>query len=344
LGAGPGQDVNPVGTQTQQPRFLPNVCSYNSWTPTTIDPTVNISIAQRPGGGATLVTVPQAGGSLYGFNLDPRMDMIGDGQKVLSGVYTDNSISWVNGRPVTTSISDGAVYVNLYDENLQYPQLTSKFAGTHIAEPAFYSAQGNIVLPVANDTGLWMYRFDDSMEPLDVKQFQATAPAKSLAVAQLGTAMISSWSTDASCYLHVNTTYEAGVTASVDSPCVNQRIAVNDKNGDSAMLFDSPKGVRMMINHLTMMGGDAPIIRPDATSPRTVFDGTNFWISYLDARGDIVVGFLDANNHPVTMALGAPKPDRLGYELAMIDGSPWVLSVDSGGYNAYRMCVDTVWQ
>jgi hypothetical protein len=74
-----------------------------------------------------------------------------------------------------------------------------------------------------------------------------------------------------------------------------------------------------------------------------VFDGTNFWVSYLDARGDIVVGFLDANRQPITMALGAPRPERLGYELAMIDGSPWVISVDDGGYNAYRMCVETQW-
>ncbi len=73
-----------------------------------------------------------------------------------------------------------------------------------------------------------------------------------------------------------------------------------------------------------------------------MYDGERFWISYLDARGDVVVGFLDEHNKPITMSLGAPQPERAGYELVMIDGASTVFSVDDKGYTAYSMCVDSV--
>lgn len=343
LGAGPTDDIQPSGNGDVVPRYVPRVCSADSWTPSIADPAMNISVVQRPNGGATLVSAPLAGGSLYGVNLDPRMEMIGEVTKIVTGTYDNVSVSYVGGRPVTTSISDGAIYVNILDEDLQYPQLVTKIPGTYVAEPAFYNMQGYSVMPVANDTGLWMHRFDDGLEPMGTRHLLTTAPARSITVSQLGTSMLTSWSTDTSCYLHLNTTFDAGVTATLEAPCNEPKVAVNQTSGDGVMLFDSAEGIRLMTLHKTMMGGDARVIRSEATSPRTLFDGTNFWVSYLDARGDIVVGFLNENNNPVTMSLGAAKPDRLGYELVEIDGSPWVFSIDADGYSGYRMCVEAVY-
>jgi len=283
-----------------------------------------------------------AGGLVYGFTLRPRMDMIGDGQKVLTGTFSDVSVSYVGNRPVTTSMADGAIHLNVLDENLQNPQYITKIPGSFVGEPAFYQAQGNIVMPVATNDGLWMYKFDDGLEPMGSKHFVTTAPARSITVSQLGTAMMTSWSTDTSCYLHVNTTYEAGVTATVEAPCTEPKIAVNQTNGDGIMLFDSAQGIRLMNLHTTMMGGDARVIRTDAKPPRESSSGTSFWASYPGARGDFFVGFLDANTHPATMPLGAPKPERLGYELVNVEGAPWIFSIDADGYSAYRMCVEAV--
>ena len=109
------------------------------------------------------------------------------------------------------------------------------------------------------------------------------------------------------------------------------------------MLFDSSEGVRLMSIHTTMMGGDAHVIRRDGTSPRTLFDGTNFWVSYLDARGDILVGFLDAQRNIVTTSLAGPKPEQGAYELVLVDGNPWVFSLGDAGYSAYRLCVEAQW-
>jgi len=75
-----------------------------------------------------------------------------------------------------------------------------------------------------------------------------------------------------------------------------------------------------------------------------VFDGSRYWVSYIDARGDIVVGYLDGSNHLVSMALIGPKPARDAYELVMVDNHPWVFSVDpANGYMAHRMCLNTSW-
>lgn len=342
LGAGPSEDIETGGTADNVPRYVPQVCGVSSWSPTVTDPALDLSVAQRPGGGATLLNVPRSGGTLTGFNVDPRMNMEGaDLTKVATDwAFEQITVSYVENRPISTGVAAGALYLHVLGEALEDPQYITKLPANAVAEPAFYRAQGNIVMPVVTDNGLWMHRFDDSLEPLDSKHFATSGPGRSLTVAQLGTAMITAWSTDTSCHLVANSTYEPGMQASVNKPCANPRLSINQTNGEGVMLFDSAEGVRLMPIHTTMMGGDASVIRPGANSPRTVFDGTNHWVSYLDSRGDVVVGFLDVNRKPVTMSLGAPTPERTGFELVMVDGAPWVFSVDAGGYTAYRMCVE----
>lgn len=346
-GLGPGQtdDINPGGNGDVIPRYVPAVCGLNQWTPTIgADPTMRVSVAQRPGGGATLLGVPSEGSPMFGFNVRTYADDLGDGTKVpISGTFDHVSVSYVNDRPVSTATAGGAVFVHALDENLDNPQYITKLRGSFVGEPAFYWAQNNLVMPVVDDSGLWLHRFDDSLEPIDSKQILATKPATALAVAQLGGAVMSAWSTDTECYMSINATYGDGVTARVGQACPSPQLATNQLTREGVMLFDSPEGVRLMAFNSTKLGGEAPIIRSDASSPRTLFDGTNYWVTYLDARGDIVIGFLDANRHPVTMSLNDPRPERNAYELTLVDGEPWVFSIDSTGYNAYRLCVDTIW-
>ena len=92
---------------------------------------------------------------------------------------------------------------------------------------------------------------------------------------------------------------------------------------------------------IVTIGGDAPVLRANATSPRTVFDGQRFWISYIDERGDVVAGFLDGNRKPVTMALNGVHPSREGYELAIVNGAPTIFALDDTGYSAYGLCAVT---
>lgn len=345
LSGNPDQ-VEPGDNGTVAARYQPAVCGVMAWDNVGLDAAQDVSVTARPNGGATFFSAPLAGGSLTGFQLDPRMNMEnGTIQKlpINNALFDKVAVSYIQNRPVSTAISDGAVYVHTLDTKLETAEYITKVPGLSISEPTFLYAQGNLVMPVGTKDGLFMHRFvDDSLEPMDSKRFSTTKPVLAVTSAQLQTNMMTAYSTETECYLMVNSTYEVGVSARVERACPSPRLSVNEFNGDAKLLFDSPEGIRMMPIHLTMFGGDAPVIRTDASSPRTVFDGERFWISYLDARGDVVVGFLDERNHPVTMSLGAPQPERAAYELVMIDGAPTVFSVDDKGYTAYSMCVDAI--
>jgi len=71
-----------------------------------------------------------------------------------------------------------------------------------------------------------------------------------------------------------------------------------------------------------------------------VFDGSRYWVSYIDARGDVVVGYLDANNQLISMGIVGGKPAHDAYELVMVDDHPWIFTTDpTNGYMAHRLCL-----
>jgi hypothetical protein len=339
----PDPDLNPGDLSTIAPRFTPEVCGVMAWDGIGIDTAQDISVAARPTyrGGATVFATPLGGGTITGFQLDTRMDMeSGTAQKlpITNGAFSTGTVSYIQNRPVSAAIAEDAVYIHMLDESLQTAEYITKLPATSIADPTFFYAQGNLVMPVGTKDGLWMHRFQDSLEPIDSKLFKSSKPVLSVTSAQLQTYMMTAFSTETECHLLWNTTYEPGVSTKIDTPCPKPRLAMDESTGDAVMLFDSLDGIRMMLIHLTMFGGDAPVVRADATSPRALFDGKRFWLSYIDPRGDVVVGFLDDKNRPITTSLGAPKPERDAYELVMVNGSPTVFSLDDSGYTAYRMC------
>lgn len=337
-GAENGVDNDGVGSPTA--RYAPQVCGISAWDPSfTLDPAIDVSVVARPGGGATLLSTPLAGGDLLGFQLSPRMDG-GAVTKVpiYNAQFAGVTVSYIQDRVISTAVADGGVYVHMLDDNLMSPQYIAKLPATSIGDPAFYYVQGNLVMPTATTEGMVMYRFDDSLEPLDSKLFKATKPASTVTSAQLGTNLMTAWSTDTECHLMINTTYEPGMTARVGAACPSPRIAVDQFKGNAVMLFESVEGIRMMPIYLSMFGGDAPVLRADATSPRVLFDGKRFWISYLDTRGDVIVGYLDEDMRPKTLSLGDPQPERSAYELIMLDGRPTIFSAEETGYKAYSLC------
>jgi hypothetical protein len=321
-------------------RVVPDVCGAMAWDANIpVDRALDVSVVGRDIGGATVFSAPLAGGTLFGFQVTPRMEGNEAVKLPIDGAFDKVTVSYVQQRPVSAAAQDGAIYLHMFDDKLVDAEYIAKVEGTALADPSFFSAGGNLVMPVATNNGLVMHRFHDSLEPIDSKLFYPTKPIQSLTAAQLDTYMMIAWSTETECYLSWNTTYEPGVLKRVDRACPNPKLAMNQATGDAILTFDSIEGVRMMPIHLTMFGGDAPVLSKTGSSPRTLFDGERFWISYLDVRGDVIVGFLDDDHKPVTMSLGAPQPERAAYELAMVNGAATVFSIDQTGYTGYRMCV-----
>lgn len=331
--------VHPNGNGTALPRYVPAVCGVQSWTTDLAADAMNVSVAPHPAGAAVLA-VPRAGGSIAGFVLDTRMDMINATKVPIDGTYTQVTASYLNDRTVAAAVHDDTIVVSLLDENLANPQLLAKVPGRFLAEPAFFHTQSELVMPVVGDDGLWLHRFDKSLTLLDSKHVLATAPATAMTAAQLGVAMLTAWSTESDCHLMLTSTYSPGTTAHVESACNAPRVAVDQHTGAGVMVFEGTDGVHEMPIQQTQFGGASRLVRPGSSAPRTLFDGTSFWVSYLDERGDIIVGFLDANRHLVSMSLAGPKPTAGAYDLVMVGQNPWVLSLGSDGYSAYRLCVE----
>lgn len=331
--------VDPSGNQTASPRFVPSVCGAQTYTTNLSGDGMQLSVAARPQG-AVLLTTSTAGSLMSGFVLDDRMQMQAATKLAIDGSFTSVVASYRNETLVSTAVQDGAVFMHLLDPDLRNPQYTAKLPGRLVAEPAFYNAQGDLVMPIAGDDGLWLGRFQDSFEPIDGKLMIPSKPARSIAAAQIGVSTVVAWSTDSECYMYATSKFGSGVDSRLPVACNDPRIAVNQKTGEGVMLFNTSEGVRLMNISSTLFSGDAALLRDSTSDPRAMFDGTNFWVSYLDTRGDILVGFLDANHHPVTMSLAGPKPSSQAYDLVMIQGAPWIVSLDNGTASAYRLCVE----
>jgi hypothetical protein len=324
------------------PRLVPQVCGVASWTTSATTGVMDVAVAGRPEG-ATIVAVPRRGGVASGFVLDTRMRMLAGETKLAIDVpLSEIAVSYLGTRIATTGVSDGSVFLHLLDDDLTNPQLIMKTPATTVPKPAFYSdVADDILMPIGTEQGLVFQRFADSGEPIDQKLMVPSKPVRSIGVTQMGVGTLTAWATDTECYMMSAPTYAPGQTAYQRAACPNPSLAFNNLTGDGLMLFESPQGVRAMYTHGLQFGGDATLVRPDTTAPRALFDGKNFWVSFLDARGDVIVGILDDNRNLVTMSLGGPHPYDSAYQLVMVEGMPWVFALDDAGYTGHRLCVDT---
>jgi hypothetical protein len=343
---GADQAIDPDGVSDPSDnvaaREVPSVCSSQSWTNITANTSMQVSVAPTPYG-AVVLSTPRTGGELTGFVYDMRSHDMQMNKLGIPGTFTSVSASVLHNRVVSTAVEGNAVFLHTLDDDLGNPQYTAKMTGRLVAEPAFFDTRTNdLVMPIAGDDGLWLHRFYDSFEPNGSKQVLATAPALSMGAAQMRDGLLISWSTANDCYIMATDTFEPGRTAHIPAQCNEPRMAVHSNGLEAVMVFDSEDGARIMNIFGTQFGGDARVMRPATSSPRVVFDGSRFWISYIDERGDLLVGFLDENRKLVTMSLAGPKPESQSYDLVMVDGSPWVVSLDTEGYAAYRMCLATL--
>ena len=250
------------------------------------------------------------------------------------------SASQIDGRLVATAADIGAVRLSLLDDRLGNPREIAKLPLGFIADPAVFMADGARFVPIANDTGLVLHQFDAAWQPISSQQVATTSePATGMTATQFGQTTLAVWSTQNTCNLMMLSTLSPNLGSQIAVPCAAPRIAAEAANGTATLVFEGGNAVRLMHISHTQMGGGSAMVRPGATSPRVVFDGQRYWVSYLDVRGDVIVGFVDGDGQVVSMSLAGPQPQHGAYELAMVDNAPWVFSLDATGYTAHRMCI-----
>src|SRR5262249_20376719 len=111
-----GTDVIPT---EPAPRLVPQLCGVVAWTTENADPK-DISIAQQTGGITTVLEVPQAGGDMTAYLLDPKMSLVNTvkGTQIQSGMFTTVSTAKVGDRLVAGGIDGDAIQIAMVGSDL----------------------------------------------------------------------------------------------------------------------------------------------------------------------------------------------------------------------------------
>jgi hypothetical protein len=318
-------------------RMAPSVCGVATWPEKVADTNVDLSVAGRDSGAALLTT---AGGVARGMTVDKRMSLVSD--QSIPGSFDRAGISYAANRYTATTMQNGSVDVWMMTDDLTSSDLLFTVDGTALAKQTFLPIQGGLVMPVGDQNGITLHRLADSYEPIASARFATTDPVEGMTAASTGTTALFAWTTSKNCFLGSTDGVNAKVTDPKFDACQNPHLAVDTGSLRGVLMYDSPEGVRLSITkNIYLTTSD--VLYSRGTSPRALFDGKNFWVSWINDRGIVVVGIVDMTTHEVmTTAVVDPRPSANSYELAMVNGSPWVFAVDADGYSGHRLCATPV--
>jgi hypothetical protein len=150
------------------------------------------------------------------------------------------------------------------------------------------------------------------------------------------------WSTEKTCSV---SRIAAQRTSTRAYPCFNGRVAMSNTARSGFLVYE--EGDHIMIGTIKV-GGESELANTRQLvdighAPKIIFDGSRFWVSYLNARNDVVVGYLDGAGSLVGMALEGTQPIGEGYELALVNGGLWLFAVDGAGAGAQRLCLKAIY-
>ena len=330
------------GTTAQ--RLVPAVCSSDSWSVTPPARAVELAVASAHGV-TSVFTIPEGGGQLYGFTVDDRMVVTSDpnGTKLQVGdSFSTVSATVFHDQLVTSGVAGDTAYVDLFEHGINgTPKRLGKVGATTLAQSSFLQLVNSTMLVTGGTDGVSLTQVGANFDLGATMLVGASAPVTSMSASQYGQTILATWTTsNHECYVEHVAGLTAGNATHSMVNCDHARIASNINNDDARIVFDGAGGLRLMhVSHM-QIGGDSVMLRPLASASRVVYDGLHYWVSYIDVRGQIVVGYLDAQSQLVSMAIEGPTPVGESYELSVIDGRVWVIAQDvQSGYTATQMCL-----
>lgn len=326
--------------------FVPDVCAVRSWPSVDlVNRDVDLAVAPTPTG-AAVFAVDRSGGALRGFVINGRgeLETKETGTTIREDLmFTSVSAAYIDERLVTAAVTDdGAVAIDIVRDDLGAYVNLNTVRGTMIADLPIAHAREQRLVTVGDETSLTALRFDSAWQLSGTQELDAAAPLLTMAATRYREDTMVAWSTDATCHL---SRISAEVSSKRDFPCVNNRVALDAVAQTGYMVFDNDSGNVSIAPIKISVGrelGEARHLTDFASAPKIVFDGTRYWISYINARQDIVVGYLGANGTLVSMALEGTQPFADGYELAVVGGGVWLFAADGAGIGAQRLCLKPV--
>jgi hypothetical protein len=338
-----GSDMGEFDTMPPPVPLKASVCDIKKWDVQPDAKDLDLHVVATANGG-TVVAVPKDGGVVRGFRVDHRGDMFdADMQKLREDRnYTGAKVSVAGDRLVVASTTNDTTVLDIYSDDLVQRHELGEFAGSMVTNQPMLTSRANHIALTGGADGLVANPFAQlSWEPAAPVAVTEEA-VTSIAAAPFITDTILAWST-ASNECHVRRFSAAG-ESSRPFACNQVRIAMNESTLKGQMVYvESGEVFRsdIIIGAPNMIATKVKI--GEGSSPRVAFDGTRFWVSFLDAHGTAIIGFVDTKNRDekdrfVSRALEGMLPAPDAYDLSVFSGGPWIVNTHSTAFGAVRMC------
>ena len=299
---------------------------------------VDLSLATTPSG-LTAVWSPIVGGELFGVDVAASSHTSGPLVRIRSGTFTATSAAYIDGQLVTAGVTGSRTLIQQVPQPLAAAPEIGNFDGMFVGKTTLAHSGGDRVIATSCSSGLTMSAFDTLWNGSEGTFYVSTNATQSIDMTPMGTKAFAVWSTASSCHYETITSKTTGTMRQTNSkPCLDARVASN--GFDVAIAFDDGSNAGLVIDDPATVSVVNAVLEPGARSPRVVWDGARYWISYLDATNHVIVGYLDAQGSLYRGALSDAAPKDKAYELGMFDGAVWLFDVDptTQQLNASRLC------
>ena len=341
-----GDNVPPasLGTTTTPPRLAPSLCRATSWTGAPI-PALDADLAiAGDAAHVAVVATPRKGGAAVGFTLDRGMSVVTSSTKLALDVPLSSiALAQLGGPYVTagvdTSSASPLVFVDGFGPDLTQPVGLAKIAGGIVAKPAVVRAGQRLIVPVGGEGGVTFAELGGAQLTRKV-QIATARPVTGLTATPFANDALVAWSTASTCSLAKLGDLTPGPVSQVAAPCATPRLAADPASGTEALVYTAGNDVLLRYFAGNQLARPPVVLRSQARAPRIAFDGTRYWVTYLDVHGDVIAGFVDGGGKLISTGLTGTQPQADAYELVMLFGRPWVVALDANGYSAQELCAE----
>jgi hypothetical protein len=315
----------------------PAICERIANIATASEADVDLALATTPTG-ITAVWSAIAGGPMFGVDVSATR-AAGTAVQIRAGTFTATSAAYLDGRLVTAGVSGTRTLIHDVPQPLAAAAEIANIDGMFVGKTTLAHSGGDRVVATSCSSGLTMSAFDFQWNGSEGTLSVSTNATQNIDMAPMGSTAFAVWSTATSCHYEIVTSKSTGSTRQTMSrPCLDARVASN--GSDVAIVFEDGTRAGLVIDDTATVSVNNAVFADGARSPRVVWDGARYWVSYLDDTDRIVVGFIDDDGALVRAALAEPLPADKAYELGMFDGAVWLFEVASSSrtLSASRLC------
>ena len=337
----PSEDFSvDTGMPEMTERFSPQICGAETLESVRYDAKDSIVRAIPTKTGAAVFMVPSGGGMLRGFQVDGRGTLMGnpEGQKIRSNAtFTDVSAAYLDERMVVAAVVGAQTSVMAIRDDLQDYRELARVDGALMGTAAMMRIHNTRVSATGGPSGMLMSTFDANWAAMGTEVVARSVPVSMTSTAYSNDAMIS-WSTPNECHVQ---RVGAGIESMRPFPCLNARVAASYAAHAGWLVYERDGSImlaRITVDAPNQLGTEQQLVR-FGTAPRIAFDGTRYWVSYVDVRGDLVVGLLDSSGALVGVAVEGTQPRGSAYDLVIAGGNAWLYAIDGNGVGATKLCV-----